>query len=261
MAGSRESADDGSVDDGSVDKASTGAEVTALDAPTTASADGDVPNPNDESVGSRIDDEPEEDSAKSADTGCDKAKGAPWWRRNARSASNHEGADGSRLRRRVRSVIRSAAVAVLVAVVAGAGYEGWLLFRQHETDVAARQALETAERYAVILTSADAGSVDKNIADVLSGATGEFKQRYAKAGAQLRKMLVDNKVAAQGSVVASAVKTASKNKVEVLLVVRQSLTNEAHPDPRADITAVTMTMEKTGDRWLVSGVALPEDER
>jgi Mce-associated membrane protein len=69
--------------------------------------------------------------------------------------------------------------------------------------------------------------------------------------------LIDNKVATQGTVVDAAIKSASKNNVVVLLFVEQSVTNADAPDPRTDLTAVTITMEKVGDRWLASEVVLP----
>ena len=110
------------------------------------------------------------------------------------------------------------------------------------------------------LTSTDPNAIDQNFTDILDGATGDFKDTYTKASSRLRKMLIDNKVATQGTVIDSAVKSATTNKVEILLFVRQSVTNSASPEPRTDITAVTMTMEKVGDRWLASKVILPAEQ-
>ncbi len=164
-------------------------------------------------------------------------------------------------RRWIRSAIRWAAAVVFVAALAGAGYEGWLLFQQHQRGVAARQALDAAQNYAVTLTSTDPNAIDQNVTDVLNGATGDFKDRYTKASSQLRKLLIDNQVTTHGSVVESAVKSASTNKVEVLLFIKQSVSNSTTPDPRSDVTAVTMTMEKVQGRWLASNVVLPGAQR
>ena len=160
----------------------------------------------------------------------------------------------------IRTTIRWAAAAVFIAFVAAAGYEGWLLFQQHQNDVAGGQALAAARKYAVTLTTTDPNAIDQNFTDILDGATGDFKDTYTKASSRLRKMLIDNKVATQGTVIDSAVKSATTNKVEILLFVRQSVTNSASPEPRTDITAVTMTMEKVGDRWLASKVILPAEQ-
>lgn len=165
------------------------------------------------------------------------------------------------LRRRLRPAMRWAAAVAVAAVVAGAGYEGWLLFQQHQKDVAAAQALDAAKKFAVTLTSTDPNAVDQNFTDILGGATGDFKDTYTKASSRLRKMLIDNKVATKGSVVDSAVKSATTNKVEVLLFVKQSITNSDNPDPHTDVTAVTITMENVNGRWLASKVVLPAEQR
>ena len=153
--------------------------------------------------------------------------------------------------------LRWAAVVAVAVVVAVAGWEGWLLYEQHQTDVAAKQALDAATKYAVVLTSIDTNALDQNFTEVLDGSTGEFKDMYAKSSTQLRQLLVDNKAAAHGVVIDAAVKSATKDKVEVLLFVDQSVSNLAVPDPRIDRSRIKMTMEKVDGRWLASKVELP----
>lgn len=164
-----------------------------------------------------------------------------------------------RWRRWLRPAMRWAAAITFVAVLVGAGYEGWLLLQQHRKDVVAAQALDAAQKYVVTLTTTDPNAIDQNFTDILGGATGEFRDTYTKASSRLRKMLIDNKVATQGTVIDSAVKSATTNKVVVLLFVKQSVTNSTSPDPRTDLTAVTMTMEKVNGRWLASKVVLPAE--
>ncbi|MEB3983158.1 Mce protein [Mycobacterium sp. 663a-19] len=158
---------------------------------------------------------------------------------------------------RRRKLVRWVGAAVLAAVLAGAGFEGWLLFRHHQTEVAAAQALEAATRYTLALTSVDAGAVDKNFAAVLDGSTGEFKDMYTKSSAQLRQALITNKAAAHGTVVDAAVKSATTARVEVVLFIDQSVSNAAAPVPQLDRSRVKMTMEKVDGRWLASKVELP----
>lgn len=171
-----------------------------------------------------------------------------------------EDATVARRRRWVRSAFRWIAAVTFVAVLTGAGYEGWLLYVQHHKDVAAAQALDAANKFAVTLTTTDPNAVDQNFTDILGGATGEFKDIYTKASSSLRKMLIDNKVATQGTVVDSAIKSATTTEVEVLLFVKQSVTNSASPDSRSEVTAIMMTMENVGGRWLASKVVLPSEQ-
>lgn len=149
------------------------------------------------------------------------------------------------------------AVAVLALGVIGAAYEGWLLFAHHQREVAATQALDAAQKYTAVLTGVDPAAIDKNFAEVLDGATGEFKDMYAASSEQLRQLLIDNKAAAHGTVVEAAVKSAAKNRVEVLLFVDQSVSNKASPQPRIDRSRIVMTMEKVDGRWLAAKVDMP----
>lgn len=161
-----------------------------------------------------------------------------------------------RKRRRIK-LVRAIAAGILAAVLATAGYEGWLLFEQHQKDVAAAQALDAAKKYILALTSVDTNAIDKNFAEVLDGSTGEFKDMYTKSSAQLRQTLIDNKAAAHGNVVDAAVRSATEDKVEVVLFVDQSVSNGAAPAPQLDRSRVKMTMEKVDGRWLASKVELP----
>lgn len=153
--------------------------------------------------------------------------------------------------------IRGLTAAALVVVLACAGYEGWLLFQRHQMDVAAQQALAAAEKYVVTLTSVDSDTLDKHVADVLDGSTGEFNDNYTKTtSGQHGRQIVNNKVKTHGKVVESAVKSAATNKVQVLLMVDQSVSSLATPEPQIDRSRIKMTMQKVDGRWLVSKVEL-----
>lgn len=92
---------------------------------------------------------------------------------------------------------------------------------------------------------------------MLNGATGDFKDIYTKDSMQLRQLLIDNKATAHGVVIDSAIQSESKDKVTVLLLVDQTVTNTARPDARSDSSRMKITMEKVDNRWLASKVELP----
>lgn len=147
--------------------------------------------------------------------------------------------------------------ALLVAATAWSGYCGWQLWQERRVDTAAAQAQATAVDYAQILTSIDSNKIDENFSKVLNGATGEFKDMYTQSSVQLRQLLIDNKATAHSEVVESAIQSKSTNKVVVLLMVNQSITNSNRPDPRIDRSRMKITMEKIDGRWLASKVELP----
>ncbi|MEB3051128.1 Mce protein [Mycolicibacter sp. MYC123] len=165
--------------------------------------------------------------------------------------------DEARPARSRRLPRRWIAAAVLALGLIGAGYEGWLLYDHHQRTVAAAQALDAAERYTLRLTGVDPASIDKNFAEVIDGATGEFKDMYSASAEQLRQLLIENKATAHGTVIDSAVKSATKNKVEVLLFVDQSVSNKASPQAKIDRSRIVMTMEKVNGRWLAAKVDMP----
>lgn len=175
-----------------------------------------------------------------------------------------EVADAARERiakRGTRPWRRYARIALVVAVYGGAvglaGGLGWKLWDEHQVSRAGQAAQRTAVNYAQVLTSIDSNQVDQNFSAVLDGATGEFKDTYTKASAQLRQLLIDNKATAHGTVVASAIQSQTKNKVVVLLMVDQTVSNAVRPDGRVDRSRMKVTMENVGGRWLASNVELP----
>lgn len=156
-----------------------------------------------------------------------------------------------RLRRRF--LYRAAAVALCFVI----GGLGWQLWQQHRVAAAGEAAQRAAVEYAQVLTSIDSNKVDDDFAAVLNGATGDFKDTYTKASGQLRQLLIDNKASAQGAVVDSAIQAESTDKVVVLLMVNQTITNTTRPDPRVDRSRMKMTMQKVDGQWLASKVELP----
>ncbi|WP_327100695.1 hypothetical protein OIE68_19020 [Nocardia vinacea] len=160
---------------------------------------------------------------------------------------------------RRRWVPRAAVGAItLVAVSASvlACVLGWKLHDRNEIDAAARQAASTAQTYAVTLTSIDSQNIDQNFAAVSSGATGEFKDTYTQSSNQLKALLVEHKAVSKGRIVDSSIKSATKDRVQVMLFIDQEVTNSVSPEPRIDRSRMVMTMQRVGERWLAGKVDL-----
>jgi Mce-associated membrane protein len=168
-----------------------------------------------------------------------------------------ETADEQPRGRRWPRVLIGSAIAIFIAALAGSGFLGWQLWQERQVDLAGEQAQQAAVAYAQVLTSIDANKVDENFAQVLDGSTGEFKDMYSQSSMQLRQLLIDNKASAHGVVVDSAVQSASKDTVVVLLFVDQSVSNTSVPDPRVDRSRIKMTMENVDGHWRASKVELP----
>ncbi|MFE9321000.1 hypothetical protein ACIHDR_14245 [Nocardia sp. NPDC052278] len=172
------------------------------------------------------------------------------------SAVDEEAASPSWRRRWVPRAAVGAIAVVAVSASVLAGILGWKLHDRDEVDTAARQAATTAQNYAITLTSIDSQHIDQNFAAVLSGATGEFKDTYSQSSNQLKTLLVQNNAVSKGKVVGFSIKSATKDRVEVMLFVDQEVTNSVSPDPRIDRSRMIMTMERVGDSWLAGKVEL-----
>ncbi|MEZ0364060.1 Mce protein [Mycobacterium sp. pUA109] len=223
-------------------------------------------------VGDESGDEPGVTEASVGQAGTDDEPSDPksavprtrWWRRSVNATSRGP-------RRWTRPAIRGTAVVVVLALLAGAAYEGWLLFEQHQRQVTARQALAAAQTFAENFTNADPSTIDRAIDAISDGSTGEFKQRYVRSISQLRAMLIENKVTTRGTVVRSAIESVTSNQVEVLMFVKQSFTSAAVPQappapgseapagPPTEVVGMEITMEKVNGRWLASKV-VPGDK-
>ena len=160
-------------------------------------------------------------------------------------------------RRWVRRLRIGAVLTIFIAALASSGFLGWQLWQEKQVEQASQQAQQAAVTYAQILTSIDSNKVDENFAQVLDGSTGEFKDMYSQSSVQLRQLLIDNKATAHGVVLDSAVQSATKDKVVVLLFVDQSVSNTSVPDPRVDRSRIKMTMENVDGQWRASKVELP----
>ena len=167
-----------------------------------------------------------------------------------------ESSDTTSRGRRRWALVGAVAVVVAASLVLS-GFLGWQLWQTKQVTQAGQQAQDAAVNYAQVLTSIDSNKVGENFNQVLAGATGEFKDMYSQSSMQLRQLLIDNKATAHGVVVQSAVQSASKDKVVVLLFVDQSVANSTVPDPRIDRSRIKMTMEKVDGQWRASKVELP----
>jgi Mce-associated membrane protein len=198
---------------------------------------------------------PSEDVTTPVEPGTDTTATPP----NTASGTNTDRLIGWFARRRSAKTGRARrwiGLLLLSATLIAAGCEGWLLLQKHRTAVAATQALDAAQAFTRDLTTIDQNRIDQNFADVTNGATGEFKNMYTAASAQLRRALIENHATAQGTVIDAAVKSATVDTVEVILFVDQSVRNSASPAPQLDRSRVTITMQHVDGRWLASKVDL-----
>lgn len=128
-----------------------------------------------------------------------------------------------------------------------------LQVRADSLDDNAREAGLTAARQSALnLTSIDQEDFDGDVARVLDGATGEFRQDFQARSADLQTLLDENEVSAEGTVLEAAIIRSDRQSATVLVVVDSTVSNSAAPEGRVNSYRMRLEVERVGDSWLTS---------
>ena len=149
-------------------------------------------------------------------------------------------------------------VAVLVvALVASAGVAAWLYFSQYRPDqqidaAVSKTALDAATNGTVALLSYSPDSLDKDFASAKSHLTGDFLSYYTQFTEQIVTPAAQQKsVKTTASVVRASVSELHPNSAVVLVFVNQTVII-GQDAPTDTASSVRVTLDKVGDRWLIS---------
>jgi Mce-associated membrane protein len=142
------------------------------------------------------------------------------------------------------------AVALLFAIAAG--YFGWTGQTAIESESARGAAVRAASESTVALLSYRSGSVEKDLNAARDRLTGTFKNAYSTLihdvvipGAKQKQISAVATVPAVGAVSATA------DHAVVLLFVDQTV-NVGNDPPTDSASVVRITLDRHGDRWLIS---------
>lgn len=143
--------------------------------------------------------------------------------------------------------------ALAVAAAAGAGFLGWKYASAHEAENAAAESVDAARDTTSVILSYTPETVDAQLNGARDRLTGGFLDSYTKLvndvvipGAKEKKITAVARVAAASSV------SATKDHAVALLFVNQTV-NMGADAPTTTNSSVRVTLDKVGDRWLVSG--------
>ena len=156
-------------------------------------------------------------------------------------------------RRRIAVVVLSS-VAVLLVV---SSIVLALVVRAHRTarsDLAeARQSALAAGRQAIInLDALSAPTIDRDLARVVAGATGTFKDQFSKSQATLKQLIVSRKTTSSGKIRSAAVVRSDTDTATVLVAVDRTVVDSTNKDGVVQNDRWKLVLEKHGGRWLVA---------
>jgi Mce-associated membrane protein len=148
-----------------------------------------------------------------------------------------------------------AALAVVLALLAGGALVGAVKLRDAaRRDDARAAALAAARQEALNLTSIDGKDIDADLKRVQDGATGAFAKDFAQRAKDLKSVLTQNAVVAEGRVIDAALVRGDLDTATVLVVVDSTVKNTSVPAGRANTYRMQLDLERHGGRWLTSAL-------
>jgi Mce-associated membrane protein len=157
-----------------------------------------------------------------------------------------------RLRRR-----RALSAALVAATALTTALSVWLslqLHDQREADQRRQDVLAAARQSALNFTSLDYRHYDRDSANVLKGATGDFRKEFAAQTEQLTKLVAENRSVSQGQVLEAGIVRSDAHAARVLVVADSKVTNTAVPAGEARTYRLQLDLVYRDGRWLTSDV-------
>jgi Mce-associated membrane protein len=145
-----------------------------------------------------------------------------------------------------------AAIVVIVCALTAAAVQGRQWDQQRQLETARQQALAAARQTTDNFVTISAASVDRDLQRVADGATGDFKDEFARSMPQVRAAVVENKVNSQGTVLRAAVVSADRTSAVVLVALDATVRNVNAPDGRLAHYRIRVNLGLVGNAWLVS---------
>ncbi|WP_336087297.1 hypothetical protein [Nocardia sp. SSK8] len=159
--------------------------------------------------------------------------------------------------RRTGTIVAAALLVGAGGLTAG-GWFGWQYQRGTELERSRAEARDAACAYGSLLSTYDAADLDTYFAAVLDHATGAWKQEFESTSGDLRDVLVQGEVTSTAGSVQCAVATGTVDSAEAIVVVDQSITSVGtQQQPRRGQLSITLSLDRSGDRWLTSKVTSP----
>jgi Mce-associated membrane protein len=211
-----------------------------------------APDPADDATGT-------DDAAEPAAVAAEEVDDAPVTnrrRRGPRADGDGSGdADEPRTRSRL-SLPLVPTLVVLLLLLLGAGAFLWFT---RPADSAVRtgdyaQALQQARSNIVDFTSFDYLTLDDDMEQIRRVATGDLRDEAIAKLEEGRQAITDGQAVVNTEVVGAGVTRASRDEATAVMVIQSTQESSASPQAQVVRYRIEVTLEKHGDRWLLSGI-------
>ncbi|GAA5054508.1 hypothetical protein [Nocardia callitridis] len=120
---------------------------------------------------------------------------------------------------------------------------------------AAQAARAAAQTRVPTVLSYDVNTIDTEFAKVTDNLTGKFRDDFAQLSSSvIIPAAHKDAIVTKATVAGSAVVTAARDRVTLLLFLNQETTSSHYQGPRLDGSRVRVTMAGSGDDWLISEI-------
>jgi hypothetical protein len=165
------------------------------------------------------------------------------------------GDDGHRRRGRLSVPLVPALLVLLALLLAGLA----ALWFTRPGDSAVRtgdyaEALQAARSGVVDLTSFDYLTLDDDIEQVRRVSTGDLREESVSQLEARRQEITDLQAVVNTEVVGAGVTQADGEDAAALLVIQSTQESAANPQAQIVRYRIEVTLEKDGERWLLSGI-------
>jgi Mce-associated membrane protein len=144
--------------------------------------------------------------------------------------------------------------AALVLVAVGIGFLGHRVSQENQANQGSQDALAAARQEALNFISIDYRAFDQDSKNVLSGATGDFKQQFSDQSKTLQSLVASNKAVSTGQVLQAGVVTSSATSARVLVVADATVANTAAPSGQVRNYRLQMDLVQQNGQWLTSDI-------
>jgi hypothetical protein len=159
-------------------------------------------------------------------------------------------------RRRRAAVALVPALAVLLVLLLGAAGFLWST-RPGESAVSTgdfRQALQAARSGVVDYTSFDYLTLDDDIEQIRRISVGDLRDQGVARLDERRAEITEAEAVSSTEIVEAGVIRANGEDATVLLVIESTQESTANPQAQVVRYRIEVSLEKDGDRWLLSGI-------
>ncbi len=146
-------------------------------------------------------------------------------------------------------VVIVALVSVVVCLVAAMSWRSAVEDDRRDQDV-----LDVASSMAVNLVTLGQQTADADLARVIDGSTGDFREQFNSAADGFGSLLADGGVNSTGEVKSAGIVEASDERSTVLAAVTSIVKNNEAPDGEVRVYRMKLTLENIDNDWLVSNV-------